>query len=71
MLIVLRQPNNQDDADDDDDEDNDDDEAVYDENDKAMEKASYKFEKLLEDLSGAEEELNHRAEKFVAYYVKD
>jgi hypothetical protein len=47
------------------------DEAVYDENDKAIEKATYKFEKLFEDLSGAEEELNHRAEKFVDYYIKD
>lgn len=47
------------------------DEAVYDENDKAIEKATYKFEKLFEDLSGAEEELNHRADKFVDYYIKD
>jgi hypothetical protein len=47
------------------------DEAIYNEDDKDIEKAVYNFEKLLEDLVAAEEDLNNRAEKFVSYYVKD
>lgn len=47
------------------------DEAVYDEDEKGIDRASYKLEKLLEDLASAEAELNHRADKFVAHYVND
>ena len=47
------------------------DEAIYDEDDKKIERAAFKLEELLADLIETEVDLNDRTEKFVGHYVKD
>lgn len=47
------------------------DEALYDEDDKKIERNVYKLENLLQDLSEMELDLLDRTERFVGAYVKD
>lgn len=47
------------------------DEARYEEDDKLIEKAHWRIEKILTDFEETEVDLNERIEKFVGHYVQD